>query len=28
LVDAIVDGVKDYFAKHPLTAPSRLTRNP
>lgn len=28
LVDAIVDGVKDYFNKHPLTAPSRLTRNP
>jgi N-acetylmuramoyl-L-alanine amidase len=28
LVDAIVVGVKDYFAKHPLTAPSRLTRNP
>ena len=28
LVNAIVDGVKDYFAKHPLTAPSRLTRNP
>jgi len=28
LVDAIVDGVKDYFDKHPLTAPSRLTRNP
>src|SRR3569623_379568 len=28
LVDAIVDGVKNYFAKHPLTAPSRLTRNP
>jgi N-acetylmuramoyl-L-alanine amidase len=28
LVDAIVVGVKDYFDKHPLTAPSRLTRNP
>jgi N-acetylmuramoyl-L-alanine amidase len=28
LVDAIVDGVKAYFAKHPLAAPSRLTRNP
>jgi len=28
LVDAIVEGVKDYFNKHPLTAPSRLTRNP
>jgi len=28
LVDAIVGGVKDYFDKHPLTAPSRLTRNP
>ena len=28
LVNAIVDGVKDYFAKHPMTAPSRLTRNP
>ena len=28
LVDAIVEGVKDYFDKHPLTAPSRLTRNP
>ncbi len=28
LVSAIVDGVKDYFDKHPLTAPSRLTRNP
>lgn len=28
LVNAIVDGVKDYFDKHPLTAPSRLTRNP
>ncbi len=28
LVDAIVDGVKHYFATHPLTAPSRLTRNP
>ena len=28
LVDAIVVGVKDYFAKHPLTGPSRLTRNP
>jgi len=28
LVDAIVDGVKHYFDTHPLTAPSRLTRNP
>ena len=28
LVGAIVDGIKDYFNKHPLTAPSRLTRNP
>jgi N-acetylmuramoyl-L-alanine amidase len=28
LVDAIVSGVRDYFDKHPLTAPSRLTRNP
>ncbi|HRK79442.1 MAG TPA: N-acetylmuramoyl-L-alanine amidase, partial [Thiobacillus sp.] len=28
LIDAIVVGVKDYFDKHPLTAPSRLTRNP
>ncbi|MCA1979763.1 MAG: N-acetylmuramoyl-L-alanine amidase [Thiobacillus sp.] len=28
LIDAIVDGIKDYFAKHPLTAPARLTRNP
>jgi len=28
LVDAIVGGVKNYFDKHPLTAPSRLTRNP
>ena len=28
LVGAIVEGVKDYFDKHPLTAPSRLTRNP
>jgi N-acetylmuramoyl-L-alanine amidase len=28
LVDAIVEGVKAYFAKHPLAAPSRLTRNP
>lgn len=28
LVDAIVDGIKDYFAKHPPTAPARLTRNP
>jgi len=27
-VDAIVDGVLKYFDKHPLTAPSRLTRNP
>ncbi len=28
LVDAIAGGVKNYFDKHPLTAPSRLTRNP
>ena len=28
LVDAIVDGVKNYLDTHPLTAPSRLTRNP
>jgi N-acetylmuramoyl-L-alanine amidase len=28
LVDAIANGVKNYFDKHPLTAPSRLTRNP
>ncbi|MHB0974969.1 MAG: N-acetylmuramoyl-L-alanine amidase [Thiobacillus sp.] len=28
LVDAIVEGIKDYFNQHPLTAPSRLTRNP
>jgi N-acetylmuramoyl-L-alanine amidase len=28
LADAIVDGVKNYFSTHPLTAPSRLTRNP
>jgi N-acetylmuramoyl-L-alanine amidase len=28
LVDAIVNGVKNYFDTHPLTAPSRLTRNP
>ena len=28
LVDAIVGGVRNYFDKHPLTAPSRLTRNP
>jgi N-acetylmuramoyl-L-alanine amidase len=28
LVDAIVDGIKAYFARHPLAAPSRLTRNP
>jgi N-acetylmuramoyl-L-alanine amidase len=28
LVDAIVDGIKAYFDKHPLTAPARLTRNP
>ncbi len=28
LVDAIVEGVKTYFDKHPLTAPARLTRNP
>ena len=28
LVTAIMDGVKAYFNKHPLTSPSRLTRNP
>ena len=28
LVDAIVAGIRNYFEKHPLTAPSRLTRNP
>jgi len=28
LVDAIVGGIRNYFDKHPLTAPSRLTRNP
>jgi N-acetylmuramoyl-L-alanine amidase len=28
LVDAIVNGVRNYFDKHPLTAPSRLTLNP
>lgn len=28
LVEAIVDGIKSYFAKYPLAAPSRLTRNP
>ncbi len=28
LVDAILDGIKAYFDKHPLTAPARLTRNP
>ncbi len=28
LVNAIMDGVKAYFDKHPLTAPARLTRNP
>ena len=28
LIDAIVDGIRNYFDKHPLTAPSRLTRNP
>jgi len=28
LVDAIVGGIKNYFDTHPLTAPSRLTRNP
>ncbi|MHB1085305.1 MAG: N-acetylmuramoyl-L-alanine amidase [Thiobacillus sp.] len=28
LVDAIVVGIKSYFDKHPLTAPTRLTRNP
>ena len=28
LVDAIVDGIRNYFDTHPLTAPSRLTRNP
>ncbi len=28
LVSAIMNGVKSYFDKHPLTAPARLTRNP
>jgi N-acetylmuramoyl-L-alanine amidase len=28
LVEAIANGVRNYFDKHPLTAPSRLTRNP
>ena len=28
LADAIVGGVKNYFDTHPLSAPSRLTRNP
>jgi N-acetylmuramoyl-L-alanine amidase len=28
LADAIVGGVRNYFDTHPLTAPSRLTRNP
>lgn len=28
LVDAIAEGIKHYFATHPMTAPSRLTRNP
>ncbi len=28
LVDAIVEGIRDYFDRHPLTAPARLTRNP
>ena len=28
LAEAILDGVLKYFDKHPLTAPSRLTRNP
>lgn len=28
MADAIVKGIKDYFDKHPLTAPSRLTRYP
>ena len=28
LVDAIVDGIKTYFAQHPMAVPSRLTRNP
>jgi len=28
LVDAIVSGLRNYFDTHPLTAPSRLTRNP
>jgi N-acetylmuramoyl-L-alanine amidase len=28
LVDAIVDGIKTYFAEHPQALPSRLTRNP
>jgi N-acetylmuramoyl-L-alanine amidase len=28
LVDAIMEGVKTYFDKHPLTSPARLTLNP
>ncbi len=28
LVDAIVEGIKTYFAQHPMAVPSRLTRNP
>jgi N-acetylmuramoyl-L-alanine amidase len=28
LVDAIMEGVKNYFDKHPLTSPARLTLNP
>ena len=28
LVDAIISGIKTYFDKHPLTSPTRLTRNP
>lgn len=28
MVDAIVVGIRNYFDKHPLTAPSRLTLNP
>jgi len=28
LVDAIVNGIKGYFATHPMALPTRLTRNP
>lgn len=28
LVDAIVNGIKAYFATHPMALPTRLTRNP